>query len=88
MVNLQLSLLNLTLEVDILGDVMWSLIDGKHIVSMPHHDGLFVDRVDDCLDEEIDGRTEDLFDAREENPVNENGGAEVDIILSRQKCGF
>ena len=38
---------------------MWSLKDGKHIVSVPHHDGLFVDRVDDCLDEEIDGGTED-----------------------------
>ena len=43
-----------------------------------------MDRVDDCLDEEIDGRTEDLFDGREDNP----GGAEVDIILSRLKCGF
>ena len=37
-------------------------------MSVPHHDGLFVDRVDDCLDEEIDGRTEDLLDAREDNP--------------------
>ena len=26
-----------------------------------------------------------LFDAREDNPVKENGGSEVDIILSRQK---
>ena len=34
-------------EADIPGDMMWSLIDGKHIVSLPHHDGLFVDRVDD-----------------------------------------
>ena len=59
MVNPQVSLLNLTLEVSIPGVVMWSLIDGKHIVSVPHHDGLFVDRVDDCLDEEIDGGTED-----------------------------
>ena len=46
------------------------------------HDGLFVDRVDDCLDEEIDRGTEDLFDAGEDNPVKENGGAEMDIILS------
>ena len=29
-----------------------------------------------------------LFDGRGDNPVNENGGAEVDIILSRPKCGF
>ena len=58
-VNPQLSLLNLTLEAGIPGDVMWSLIDGKHDVSLPHHDGLFVDRVDDCLDEKIDGGTED-----------------------------
>ena len=59
MVNSQVSLLNLTLEADIPADVMWSLIDGKHIVFVPHHDGLFVDRVDDSLDEEIDRGTED-----------------------------
>ena len=57
MVNHHVSLLNLTLGADIPSDVMWSFIDGKHIVSVPHHDGLFVDRVDDCLDEEIDGGT-------------------------------
>ena len=61
MVNPQVSLLNLTLDTDIPGDVMWSLIDCKHIVSVPHHDGLFVDRVDDCLDEEIAGRTGDFI---------------------------
>ena len=60
-VNPQVSLLNWTLETDIPGDVMQSLIDCKHIVSVPHHDRLFVDRVDDCLDEEIDGRTEDFI---------------------------
>ena len=27
------------------GDVMWSLKDGKPIVSVPHHDGLLVDMV-------------------------------------------
>ena len=53
-VNPKVSLLILTLEACILGDVMWSLIDDKHIVSGPHHDGLYVDRVDDYLDEEID----------------------------------
>ena len=88
MVNPQVSLLNLTLEAVIPGDVMWSLIDGMHIVSVLHHDGLFVDRVDDCFDEEIDGGTEDLFDAGEDTPVNEDGGAEVDIIISRPRCGF
>ena len=53
----QVSLLNLTLEAGIPGDVMWSRIDGKHIVYLPQHDGLFVDMVDDCLDEMIDGGT-------------------------------
>ena len=38
----QVSFLNLTLEAGILGDVMWSLKDGRHIVSVPHHDGLIV----------------------------------------------
>ena len=50
MVNPQVVLLNLTLDTGTPGDVMCSLIDGKHIVYMPHHDGLFVDRVDDFLD--------------------------------------
>ena len=52
-------------------------------MSVPHHDGLFMDRVDDCLDEEIDGTTENVFYARENNPVKQNGGTDVDIILSR-----
>ena len=47
MVNPQVSLLNLTLEADIPDDVMWSCTDDKHIVFVPHHDGLFVDMVDD-----------------------------------------
>ena len=46
-VNPQVSLLNLTLGACIRGDVMWSLIDGKHIASVLHHDGLLVDMVDD-----------------------------------------
>ena len=29
-----------------------------------------------------------LFDAREDKLVKENGGAEMDIILFRPKCGF
>ena len=53
-VNHQVSLLNLTLEASIPGDMMWSLIDGRHIVTVPHHVVLFVDMVDDCWDEEID----------------------------------
>ena len=57
-------------------------------MSVPHHNGLFVDRVDDCLDEEIDGGTEDLFDVGEDNPVKEDRGTKVDSILSRQKCDF
>ena len=57
-VNPQVYLLYLTLEAGIPGDVMLSFRDGKHIVSLRHHDGLFVDRVDDCLDEKIDRETE------------------------------
>ena len=30
---------------------MWSLIDGKHFVSVLNHDGLLVDRVDKGLDD-------------------------------------
>ena len=59
-VNPQVSLMDLTLEAGIPGDVMWSIIDGKHIVSVPHHDGLLVDRVDDGLDEEIDRMAADF----------------------------
>ena len=80
MVNPQVSLLNLTLDADIPGDVVWSRIDGKHIVSVPYHDGLFVDRVYDFLDEEIDRGTEHVFDARDDNSVKENGRAEVDFM--------
>ena len=47
-----------------------------------------MERVGDCLDEEIDGETEDLFDAGEDNPMKEDGRAEVDIMLSQRKCGF
>ena len=48
-------LLDLTLEAAIPDDVMWPLMDGKHIVSVPHHRELLVDGVDDGLDKEIDG---------------------------------
>ena len=58
-VNSQVSLLNLTHVTGFPGDVMWPLIDGKQIVSLLHHDRLFVDRVADCLKEKIDGGTED-----------------------------
>ena len=44
-VKSQVSLLDLTLEAGIPDDVMWPLMDGKHIVSVPHHEGLLVDRV-------------------------------------------
>ena len=51
-------------------------------MSVLHHDGLFVDRIDNCLYEEIDGGTKDWFDVGDDNPVKEDGGVEVDIILS------
>ena len=72
MVNPQVSLLDLTLEAGIPGDVMWSLIDGKHIASVPHHGGLFMDRINDCLDKDIDGGTNDLFDVGRDKPVKED----------------
>ena len=56
MVNPQVSLLNLVLEADITGDTMWFLFPyyvvtySTGIVSVLHHDGLFLDIVDDCLD--------------------------------------
>ena len=34
--------------------VVWPLIYGKHIVSVPHHDGLLQYRVDGILDEEME----------------------------------
>ena len=75
MVNPLVSLLNLTIETDIPGDMMWSLIDCKHIVSVPHHDG-------NCLwiglmivgMRRLTEEQRILFDAREDNPVKENGG--------------
>ena len=57
-VNPQVSLIDLTLGADIPVDVMWSIIDDKHIMPELHNDGLFVEMVDDCLDEEIVGGTE------------------------------
>ena len=39
---------------------MWSLMDDKHSVYVPHHDGLLVDMVSDGLDEEIDGMAADF----------------------------
>ena len=59
-VNPQVSLLDLSLEAGIASEVMWSLIVGKYIVSVPPHDRLLVDSVDDGLDEEIDGMAADF----------------------------
>ena len=89
MVNPQVSWLNLTLETDIPGDFMWSLIDCKHTVPVPHHDG-------NCLwiwlmivgMRRLTEEQRILFDASDDNPVKENGGAEVDISLSRPKYVF
>ena len=59
-VKSQVSLLDLTLEASIPDDVMWPFMDGNYIVPVPHHDGSLVDRVDDGLDEEIDGMADDF----------------------------
>ena len=45
-----MSLLVLAIKAGIPGDVVWSLIDGKHIVSVSHYDRLHVDRVDNEID--------------------------------------
>ena len=55
-----LTLLDLTLEVGIPGDVMRSIIDGKLIVSVPRHDGELVDRVNDNNEEGLDGLAADF----------------------------
>ena len=65
-VNPQVSLLDLGPETCITGHVMWSLIDGKYIVSGQHHNGLLVDMVDDGLGEEIDGMAADFAIWRKE----------------------
>ena len=52
--------LDLALEVCIPDDMMWSLIDGKHIVTIPYHDRLLVGSVNDDLDNEIDMVTADF----------------------------
>ena len=53
MVNPLMSILDLTVEAGIPGRVM-SLIDDQHIVYVPYHDGLLVNRVNVGMDEEID----------------------------------
>ena len=68
-VNHQVSLLYLTLEAGIPGDVMSSLIDGKHIVYVPQHDELLEDRVDDGPDEEIDGIAAEIAMLLKEVPL-------------------
>ena len=49
------SLLDLTPEAGIPGDVMRALIDGNSNISLPRHDGLLVDTVNKGIDEEFDG---------------------------------
>ena len=76
MVIPQVSLLNLTLDAGVPGDVMWSLIYGNHIVSVLHHDGFF------------DGGTEDLFDAGEDNQVKEDGRKRWTSFCPDQSVAF
>ena len=52
MVNPQVSLLDFTIEAGIPGDVMRALIDDKHIVSVPRHDGFLVDMVYESIEED------------------------------------
>ena len=55
-----MTLLDLTLEAGIPGDVMRSIMDGKLIVSVPRHDGELVDRVNDNNEEDLDGLASDF----------------------------
>ena len=55
-----LTLLDLTLEAGIPGDVMRSIIDGKLIVSVPRHDGELMDRVNDNNEENLRGLAADF----------------------------
>ena len=45
-------LLDLTVEAGIPGDVMWPLMGGKNIVSVPCHEGLLVDMVKESIKED------------------------------------
>ena len=71
---------------------MWSLIDGKHIVFVPHHDGLLVDRVDDGLDGEIDGMAADFAIRLKEVTLDRTMRAvkqlseSVTMVNDRQTC--
>ena len=53
-------MLNLTLEAGIPGDVIRSIMDAKLIVSVPRHDGLPVDRVNDNNEDDLDGLAADF----------------------------
>ena len=74
-------MLDLTLEAGIPNDK----IDGKHIVSLPHHDAILVDRVDDGLDDEIDGIADFAMRLREVDHScsvgQENEGSETVIRI-------
>ena len=79
-----LTLLDLTLEEGIPGDVMWSIIDAKHIVSVSRHDGFLVDRVNDNIDKglkrhrlpivELSQRTQAAVQIVSNLPAPSNGG--------------
>ena len=56
----ELTLLDLTLEAEIPGEVMRSIIDGKLIVSVPRHGGELVDRVNDNNEKDLDGLAADF----------------------------
>ena len=47
-----MSLLDLTVEAAIPDDRMWGLIGGKNSVSVPCHDGLLVDMVNESIEED------------------------------------
>ena len=53
MVNPQVSLLDLTVEDGILGDVMQALIGDKNIMPVHRHDGLHVDMVNENIEEDL-----------------------------------
>ena len=54
------SQVDLTLDAGFPDDVMWLLMDGNHIVYVLQHDGVFIDRTADGMDEEIDRMAADF----------------------------
>ena len=69
MVNPQVYLLDLTADASIPNDVMRALIGGNTIVSVPRHDGLIVDMVNEGLGEDVNTSDHITLNTNTPNPV-------------------